>query len=193
MSTPLIVAGAVGLFVIFLVWGAIAKRKRDDAWRQLAVEIGANFVEGGLLHSSKVQMPFKEWTITLDIYSVSSGDSSSNYTRLSAPVQDKQGFQFTLLRKSIVSKIDHALGAKQIVTGDAEFDDAFVVRGNDAAKERDLFSHQKICQLYLTERSLAGSLRKNVLSLEITGEIKDVERLKNFFDLFKETLVWLPE
>ncbi len=178
--------------MIFLAWGEIAKRKRDKAWRQLAGEIGANFVSGGFMRSSKVQMPFKQWTITLDIYSVSSGDSSSNYTRLSAPVQGPQGFQFTLLRKSIISKIDHALGAKDIVTGEAEFDDAFVVRGNDAAKERELFSHQKICQLYLTERSLAGSLRKNVLSLEITGEIKDVQRLKNFFELFKETLVWLP-
>jgi hypothetical protein len=193
MSTPVIVAGAVVLFVIFIIWGAISKQKRDNAWRQLASEIGANFVAGGFMHSSKVQMPFKEWTITLDIYSVSSGnDSSTTYTRLSAPTRDLQGFQFTLLRKTIVSKIDHALGAKEIVTGDAEFDKAFVVRGNDDAKERDLFSHPRICQLFLTERSLTGSLNKNVLSLDITGEIKDVERLKNFFELFKETLAYLP-
>jgi hypothetical protein len=193
MSTPLIVAGAVVLFVIFAVWGAIAKRKRDNAWRQLAAEIGAKFVDGGFWHSSKVQMPFKQWTITLYTYSVSSGnDSSTTYTRLYAPTQDMHGFQFTLLRKSIVSKIDHALGAKEIVTGDAEFDHAFVVRGNDDAKARNLFSHPRICQLYLTERALTGTLNKNFLSLDITGEIKDVERLKNFFEMFKETLVQLP-
>jgi hypothetical protein len=144
------------------------------------------------MRSSKLQMPFKEWTITLDTYSVSSGDSSTNYTRLYAPVQDMHGFTFNLLRKNIVSKIDHALGAKEIVTGDAEFDRAFAVRGNDDAKERDLFSHQRICQLYLAERALTGSLRKNVLSLEIMGDIKDVERLKAFIEMFKETLVQLP-
>jgi len=42
------------------------------------------------------------------------------------------------------------------------------------------------------EPSLTGSLKKNVLSLEITGDIKDVERLKNFFGMVKETLVQLP-
>jgi hypothetical protein len=189
MSTPLIVAGAVALFVIFIIWGAIAKRKRDTAWRQLATEIGATFVDGGFMHSSKVQMPFKQWTITLYTYSVSSGDdSSTTYTRLSAPIQDAQGFQFTLLRKNIVTKIDHVLGAKEIATGDAEFDRTFAVRGNDDTKERDLFSHARICQLYLAERALTGSLRKNVLSLEIMGDIKDVERLKTFFEMFKETL-----
>ena len=78
------------------------------------------------------------------------------------------------------------------MTGDAEFDRAFAVRGNDDAKERDLFSHPGLCQLYLKERALAGSLRKNVLSLEIMGDIKNVERLKNFFEIFKETLVHLP-
>jgi hypothetical protein len=193
MSTPLIVAGAVALFVIFIIWGVTAKRKRDTAWRQLAAEIGANFVDGGFMHSSKVQMPFKQWTITLYTYSISSGDdSSTTYTRLSAPVQGTQAFQFTLLRKNIVTKIDHALGAKEIVTGDGEFDRAFVVRGKDDAKVRALFAHPRICQLYLAERSLSGSLNKNVLSLDVTGEIKDVERLKNFFEMFKETLVQLP-
>jgi hypothetical protein len=193
MSTPLIIAGMVVLFVIGVGWGVIAKQKRDNVWRQLATEIGATFVGGGFMRGSKVQMPFKEWTITLDTFSVSTGnDSSTTYTRLYAPLKDMHGFQFNLLRKSIVSKIDHALGAKDIVTGNAEFDHAFVVRGNDDAKERDLFSHQRMCQLYVTEPALTGSLKKNLLSLEITGDIKDVERLKRFFEMFKETLVQLP-
>ena len=105
MSTPLIVAGAVGLLVIFIIWGAIAKRKRDDAWKQLANEIGAKFVSGGFMRSSSVLISFQQWTIMLDTYSVSSGDSSTNYTRLSARTQDMHGFQFFLLRKNVISKL----------------------------------------------------------------------------------------
>jgi len=192
MTTTLIIAGMAVLIAIGIIWGAIAKRKRDDAWKQLANEIGAKFVSGGFMRSSSVLISFQQWTIMLDTYSVSSGDSSTNYTRLSARTQDMQGFQFFLLRKNVISKIDHALGAKEIVTGDAEFDRSFAVRGNDDAKERDLFTHPRICQLYLAERTLTGSLRKNILSLEIMGDIKDVSRLKTFIEIFKETLVHLP-
>ena len=194
MSTPLIVVGVVVLFVFFMVLGAINKRKRDDAWRQLANELGANFIQGGFMRSSAVQMPFKEWTITLDVYSVSSGDSNTSYTRLKTLLKDMQGFQFFLFRKSVITKIDKALGAKDIAFADPEFDRAFVIRGSDPARVQALFSSQRICQLFLTERaSLTGSLRKNLLSLEILGEVKDVERLKTFFAMFQETLLQLQK
>jgi len=119
MALPLIVAGTVAVFIILLVLGSLASRKREEAWQQLANEIGASFVKGGMLRSSKVQLPFKDRTITMDAYSVSSGDSSTSYTRLVAPLQDVHGFQFSLSKNSLVSKLDKALSTKEYDTGDA--------------------------------------------------------------------------
>ncbi len=126
--------------------------------------------------------------MTLDIYSLPSGDSSTTYTRLKAALQDMQGFQFSLTKKGLVSKLDKALGAKEIATGDAEFDRAFVIRGKEEARVRALFANEKIRQLLQTERSATGFLRNNVLDLEVEGDLKDIERLKTLFEVFEEMI-----
>jgi hypothetical protein len=46
---------------------------RDEVWRQLCNEIGADFVEGGFWKGNKVQARVKEWFVTLDTYTVSTG------------------------------------------------------------------------------------------------------------------------
>ncbi len=186
MILPLIILGALIFLILLWVLGSISKRKRDAIWRQLAVELGAEFVESGFFRSSNVQAHVKDCTVTLDVYSMPSGDSSTTYTRLKAPLQDLQGLQFTLSRKSLVTKLDKALGAKEIATGDAEFDHAFAIRGIDEAKVRALFSNQKIRQLLQTEVSATGFLRGNVLDLEVEGDLKDIARLKSLFEVFGE-------
>jgi hypothetical protein len=188
MVLTYIILGALLFLILLWILGFISKRKRDEVWRQFASELGAEFIEGGFLHSSKVQARVKGCTVTLDVYSMPSGDSSTTYTRLKAPIQDMQGFQFSLTKKSLVSKLDKALGAKEIATGDAEFDRAFVVRGNEEAKVQTLFANPKIRQLLQTERSATGFLRGNMLDLEVEGDLKDIERLKSLFKMFEEML-----
>jgi hypothetical protein len=58
---------------------------KDEAWRQLSQEIGADFVDGGFWKGKKVQVHAKPWTITLDTYTESSGESHVTYTRMRAP------------------------------------------------------------------------------------------------------------
>ena len=192
MVFPLIILGALLFLILLWVLGFISKRKRDAAWRQLAGELGAEFVEGGFFHSSKVQAHVKDCTVTLDIYSMPSGDSSTTYTRLKVPLPDMQGFQFSLSKKSLVSKLDKALGAKEIATGDPEFDRAFVHRGNDETKVRALFASPTIRQILQAERSATGFLRSIVLDLEVEGDLRDIERFKSFFEVFGEMLNQLP-
>ena len=43
---------------------------KDEVWRQLCNEIGAEFVEGGFWKGSKVQAHVGPWTVTLDTYTV---------------------------------------------------------------------------------------------------------------------------
>src|ERR1700690_1357104 len=136
------------LFFIFLgvamiavaIWTVLSRQKRDSAWMQLASEIGAEFIKGGFMRTSKVEAHIKEWTVTLDTHSVPSGDSSDTYTRIRAPFENKDGLQFSVARKGLVSKLDKALGAKDIETGDADFDRDFYIRGKDESKIRALFA-----------------------------------------------------
>ena len=43
---------------------------KDEVWRQLSQEIGAEFVEGGFWKESKVQAHVGPWTITLADFNV---------------------------------------------------------------------------------------------------------------------------
>lgn len=186
MIIPFVLTGV--LIVGVIAWMVIARQKRDEAWMQFASEIGAEFVKGGFLRASKVQAQFREWTVTLDTYSVPSGDSNTIYTRMKTGFDNRDGLQFTLARKGLVSKLDKALGAKDIEIGDAEFDHDFFIRGKDDPKLHALFANLRIRQLIEGQKSIRLGIKDNKLTFETQGEIKDVERLRSLFELFKEML-----
>src|SRR5436190_1431673 len=116
-------------------------------WRQLSEEIGAEFVEGGFWKRNKVRVHAKPWTITLDTCTDSSGESSTTYTRLRAPYVNAEGFRFTIYRRGFFSDLGKLLGMQDIEVGDPEFDEAFIIKGNDEDRVRVLFSNSKIQQM----------------------------------------------
>jgi hypothetical protein len=59
---------------------------RAEIWRQFSGETGSNFIEGGFWKSDKVEATHDQWTITLDLFVVSTGKSSTTYTRIRAPM-----------------------------------------------------------------------------------------------------------
>jgi len=135
MNTILASVGFVIILVILVIVVSQMRRQQlATAWKQFANEIGAELIEGGFFRSSKVQARVKEWTVTLDTYSVSSGDSSENYTRIKTSIQDKDGFWFSIFRTGLVAKLDKALGAQKIDVGDPDFDQAFTIRSNNESK-----------------------------------------------------------
>ena len=97
---------------------------KDEVWRQLSEEIGAEFVQGGFWKRSKVQAHVDPWTVTPDTYTASSDDSSTTYTRLRAPYVNPDGFRFTIYRKGFFSDLGKLLGMQDIEVGVPEFDEA---------------------------------------------------------------------
>ncbi|MEA2075306.1 MAG: DUF3137 domain-containing protein [Euryarchaeota archaeon] len=180
---------------------------REEVWCKLANEIDAEFVKGGFLRSDKVVAKVKEWTITLDTETTSSGGSegggATTSTRMKAPYVSKDGFQFTVYRKGVFSKLGERLGKRDIEVGYPEFDRDFVVRGNDEYKVRALFANSRIRQLIQSQPDIyfgAGTGRGDsaqafpgTLHFDVSSDIKDVERLKSLFELFKETLNQLSD
>ena len=90
---------------------------REEVWRRLGEETGATYVEGGFWRGSKVVIRVKEWTLTLDTFTVSTGESSATYTRLRAPYLNKDGFRFRIYRQSIFSGLGKLFGMEDIRVG----------------------------------------------------------------------------
>ena len=161
---------------------------KEEVWWQLSQEIGAEFIEGGFWEGSKVQAHVKSWTITLDTYTVSCADGSITYTRMRAPYINPEGFRFTIYRKNLFSKLGKLLGMQDIEVGDLEFDEAFIIKGNDESKVRDLFANPKIRQMIQDQPEIWLEIKDSELHFQVVGVIKNVEWLKALFDLFAAVL-----
>ena len=174
---------------------------REEVWKQLSSEIGAEFVEGGFWRGDKVQVRVKEWTITLDTYTVSTGKSHVTYTRMRAPYVNKDGFRFTIYRRGMFSELRKRLGMQDIEVGDPEFDHDYVIQGNDEVKVLTLFGNPRIRQLIQAQPSISLEVKDDEgwfsanfpegvdeLYFQVVRVVKDVERLKSLYALFAETL-----
>jgi hypothetical protein len=169
--------------------------------RQLSEEIGAEFVEGGFWKKGWVEAHVGPWTIALDSYTVSDEECNFIFTRMRAPYINPDDFRFTIYRKGCFSDLGKLLGMQDIEVGDPEFDEAFIIKGNDESKVRDLFANPKIRQMIQAQPKIRLRVKdsegwfgpkfpENVdeLYFQVLGVIKDVERLKALFDLFAAVL-----
>lgn len=174
---------------------------QDEIWRQLSRELGATFVEGGFLKGSKVQAQAKEWVITLDTYTVHANNVNITYTRIRAPYVNKDGFRFTIYRKSIFSEIGKLFGMQDVEVGYPEFDNAFIIKGNDESKLRSLFNNAKVRDLIQAQPEIYFHVKDDEgwfktkfpdgvdeLYFQVRGVIQDVQRLKALYGLFAEVL-----
>lgn len=174
---------------------------REEIWRRLSAEIGADYVAGGFWTGDKVLVHHGQWTITLDSPSESSGETSSTCTRMRAPYVNKDGFRFTIYRKGFFSDLGKLLGMQDVDVGYPDFDEAFIIKGEDESKLRALFADGRIRALlqaqpsvYLTVKDDDGWFGARFpdgvdeLYLLVGGGSKDMDRLKSLYDLFAEIL-----
>ena len=137
----------------------------------------------------------------MDTYTDSSTDHSVHYTRMRAPYVNPEGFRFTIYRKGFFSDLGKLLGMQDIEVGEPDFDEAFIIKGNDEDRVRVLFSDSKIRQMIEDQPKIRLEVKdsegwfgpkfpENVdeLHFQVIGVIKDVERLKSLFDLFAAVL-----
>src|SRR4051795_6897384 len=124
---------------------------KDDVWRRLGEEAGAEFVAGGFWKGSRVQAHVGPWTVTLDTHTVHTGHAHFTYTRMRAPYVNPEGFRFTIYRKGFFSELGKLLGMQDIEAGDPEFDEAFIVKGSDEFKVRELLADPEVRSLMLAQ------------------------------------------
>jgi len=170
---------------------------RADVWRALAAEIRARYVEPNWWGRDRVVAEVGQWEIVLDTYHA----NKTNYTRMRAPYVNADGFRFHIFRKHLLSAVAEWLGFRDIRIGEPAFDDAFVVRGNNEAKLRELLANGRLRALLDAQPAVSlkvvddeGIFRSKFpagvdkLEFVVIGVINDIDRLKLLYDLFAETL-----
>jgi len=177
---------------------------KQEIWQQFCATTGSSYISSNSIwKGDKVEARHGEWTVTLDTFVVSTGKSSVPFTRMRAPYINPDGFRFTIYRKGIFSDLGKQLGIQDVTVGHPEFDEAFIIKGNNEQKLRRLFANPKIRELIAAQPAIRFSVVDDEhkfwsgsgfpegvdeLHFHTAGVIKDVARLKLLYDLFSETL-----
>jgi hypothetical protein len=177
---------------------------KQEIWQQFSATSGASYIASdGFWKGDKVEARHGEWTVTLDTYTISTGKSSVTFTRMRAPYVNPDGFRFTIYQKGIFSGLGKQLGMQDVTVGHPEFDEAFIIKGNDEPKLQRLFANHKIRELIAAQPNIRFCVVDDEhkfwggrgfpegvdeLYFQTAGVIKDVARLKLLYELFSETL-----
>lgn len=171
-----------------------------EAWSALAQQTGAEFQDGNFFLAPVVVYDHQQWQMRLDTFTVSTGKSSTTYTRLRAPYMAQDDLIFKLMRKGFFGKIGDLLGMQDIRTGDSSFDDEFTVKGNNEVIIRELLNEEvkyqlgRHTQIHLENKQKKRDFKQalpeavRILYYQQTGIQKDVEQLVAMFDLLAVTL-----
>ncbi|MEI6089108.1 MAG: DUF3137 domain-containing protein [bacterium] len=174
---------------------------KNEVWKQLCQEINANIVAGGFWKGNRVEAKHNNWTIYLDTYTESTGETSVVYTRMRAPFVDRDKFYFKIYKKGLFSGLGKALGMQDIEVGYREFDDNYIIKSNSQATVVRVFSNSKIRELIQRQPKVMLEIKKSEglfgpkfneneseLYFLVQGIIKDKDLLKSLFELFSEVL-----
>ena len=177
--------------------GDIFGPSKAEIWAQVAADMGGHYEDGGIFGTDVLRYRVGGWEMTLDTHTVSSGKSSTTYTRLRAPFMNADGLQFTVYDESIFSPIGKLFGMQDIQLGDEAFDNRFVVQGNNEEKMRLLLKDpdlkrrmHSLSQMRILVKDDEGwfgaTFPEGVdeLYYECHGTETDPEVIKDMFDLF---------
>lgn len=164
-----------------------------EIWGQAAEALGAEYNKGGFFSSAVVSHQHKNRTITLDKYTVSTGKTYVEYTRVRCDLYGKRDFKSKIYRKGFFSGLGKALGLQDIEIGFPQFDEDFIIKSNDEDLVRNVLGVQEIRSLmsslkYINIKTRSKHDGSGNMEYLVPRVIKDVEAVKNIFHLFTALL-----
>lgn len=172
-----------------------------EAWHAVAAALDGQCVEGARQAKDKAVFQHLQWTIVLDTYTVSTGQTSVTYTRVRAPFTGFDDFKLSVARRNWLSRFNIVLGARTMKVGSRMFDEKYVARTNDEGRARALLNNSEIRNLIMVQPSIRFEIRRPSWSrrrelsdgardviVQTTGVITDPVRLENYVMLVAHTL-----
>lgn len=182
----------------------------SEILKRFSIEMQGNFIQRTYWESDKVELKYNSRPIELDNYTEyrTSGNQNfqQNYTRVITPIFNTNNFKFQIYPETILSFISKIFGAQDIIIGDKEFDNTFILKTNDEFKLKAFLSNKNIRKYIhcIKGANLRISDQKGIwgvnlpetefeLSLFVEGLIVEVETLKLIHILFVEMIDQLEQ
>ncbi|RMG54316.1 MAG: DUF3137 domain-containing protein [Bacteroidetes bacterium] len=168
-------------------------RKRD-IWQAFSAEVGGQYVPGKGGKRDAIHLRQGQWPIMIDTFR---RPKRPVYTRIRALYVNRDSFTFRIYRRQFGSNLRKLAGMQDVVVGYPDFDDDFIIQGNDTRKLKQLFAHPDLRriihwqpEIFLENNPDPGWMldtwREGMseLRFQVKGVIKDPRRLHDLHDLF---------
>jgi len=90
---------------------------KEEIWQQLRDQIGGSLVAGDFWNGSKLEVRHKEWTVTLDTYTVSTGKSFGHLTRMRAPYVNPDALSLLSTGRGFLAPSANGSGCRTCASG----------------------------------------------------------------------------
>lgn len=169
----------------------------DEVWRQLAADIDSN----DLLLQYNVLINHLNKKVSLEIDIDPGGGFESGYqtTKFSSNIQNSTHFQFAIHHQGFIDEIGKFFGMQDVITGFPEFDKKVIVKTNDEAKVKSIFSDEKVRNVFedltdfvfhTTSFIVPGSDSEGkFIELNIEDGITDPIMLREIYEAFYSVLI----
>lgn len=179
---------------------------KHEIWSQIANDIGGEYIKDGFWKKGVLVYKHNDWELLLDNYTQNSGKSSTTYTRLRVPFINKNNLRFSIYREGFFSSIGKFFGMQDIQIGDRNFDNQFIIKGNDEFKIKHLLNDLNLKRLFNQQQYVNIQIKDDegwfaqnypenvdILYFRSIGIITEKETLLNLFELFTAILDRLVE
>ena len=177
------------------------KLKRREAFQAAASELDATFVAGNWSSGDQVHLEHGPWTVILDTYVMSTGQTTVTYTRARALYVAKNDFTLRISRRNIFTRIAELFGFYGLLVGDEELERKYKIKSSNEPRGRSLMTDRRLRELILVQPSLGLDIRRRswaerrkmgdgvrAVTVQTTGVIKEPDRLANYVRLVAVTL-----
>lgn len=197
--------------------GRRTKRNKTDAWSEVADALEGRIDADKKGRPERVTFSHVDWHVVLDTYTVSTGNSSSTYTRVRALFNgrpdgrsddrygdrygDRGHFELSITRRNPFHALARLFRIREAPIGYGRFDRTFFVRSNGPGLAKSLLRGTNVGRLLLDDpkvklvvkkpgkriRKAAGEHVREV-QLQVGSVVKDPRRIENMVRLCMEVL-----
>jgi hypothetical protein len=186
---------AFALLIIALVRYSMKQTAKAKAeWQRFADTVGAA-VEKGRFGVNKVVAPARQWSVTIDTYMVSDGETSTTYTRMLLPYTPTKPFYFLLRPRArtpaFLAKISTAahervlaklppdqracyelnLRGEEILFADPALDGRYLLRATDPELARRIFAQPTIRRLLAEQKYCTLALKPANMDKQLANTV----------------------
>ncbi len=174
-----------GSAVLFggIIWLAIWMRKKNiQKWQAFAESHGLGCPDPGVFGRPEITGRFRGHNVHVYIYSTG-GKNKQTYTVTKVYLEQPAGLGMRVYKEGFFSKVGKAIGTQDIQTGDREFDDAVMIKGNDEVGVTEYLTPElRAALLELIAREPQIDFDDTGAQLTMRGWVTDPSRLGDLME-----------